>query len=44
MCLKLLTKHTSPKRMITFKQEAFFATIPVMPGSADVVKALTERL
>jgi 5'-nucleotidase len=26
-----------------FHQEAFFATIPVMPGSADVVKALTGR-
>jgi len=26
-----------------FQQEAFFATIPVMPGSVEVVKALTER-
>jgi 5'(3')-deoxyribonucleotidase len=26
-----------------FQQETFFATIPVMPGSAEVVKALTGR-
>jgi 5'(3')-deoxyribonucleotidase len=26
-----------------FQQEAFFATIPVMPHSAEVVKALSER-
>jgi 5'(3')-deoxyribonucleotidase len=26
-----------------FQQEAFFATIPVMPGSDEVVKALTDR-
>jgi len=26
-----------------FQQETFFETIPVMPGSAEVVKALTER-
>ncbi len=26
-----------------FQEETFFATIPVMPGSVDVIKALTER-
>lgn len=26
-----------------FRQEAFFATIPVMPNSAEVVKSLAER-
>lgn len=26
-----------------FEQEEFFATIPVMPGSAEVIEALTQR-
>jgi 5'-nucleotidase len=32
-----------PEARDYFQQEDFFATIPVMPGSADVVKCLTER-
>ena len=38
---EVIDEAHKPEARDYFQQEAFFATIPVMPGSADVIKALT---
>ncbi len=40
---EVIDKAHIPEAYEYFQQEAFFATIPVMPGSAEVVKDLAER-
>ena len=38
---EVIDEAHKPEARDYFQQEAFFATIPVMPGSVDVIKALT---
>jgi len=40
---EVIEEAHKPAALDYFQQEAFFATIPVMPGSSEVIKALTER-
>jgi len=40
---EVIDEAHKPEARDYFQQEAFFATIPVMPGSSEVVKTLTER-
>jgi len=40
---EVIAEAHKPEARDYFQQEAFFATIPVMPGSDEVVEALTGR-
>jgi 5'(3')-deoxyribonucleotidase len=40
---EVIAEAHKPAARDYFQQEAFFATIPVMPGSDEVVHALTQR-
>lgn len=40
---EVIDEAHKPEAHTYFQQEDFFATIPVMPGSVDVIKALGER-
>ena len=40
---EVIREEHRPQARDYFQQETFFATIPVMPGSAAVIKALSER-
>jgi 5'(3')-deoxyribonucleotidase len=40
---EVIDEAHKPEARDYFQHEAFFATIPVMPKSAEVVRALTER-
>ena len=40
---EVIAEAHKPEARDYFQEEGFFANIPVMPGSAEVVKALAER-